>query len=603
MRSALAFLLTIPLFACSGLRETAGPSDFVSQSAVSSLAPEPYPPGQFRNPLQVLTPTGSVVESCPDPSIIQGQTDGDKSWYLYCTNERFADHGYVHLIPISKSDDLVHWTYVGDVFAQMPSWVASNGGLWAPDIRFFNGKYYVYYSVSNTKSGGAGIFVATSDKPTGPWSASPTAVIEPGPAPCCGSRMRATIDSAIVEDGGQRYIFYGSFNGGISARLLSPDGMSTSRDTQVQITVPDRYEASYIVKRDGYFYLMVSAGDCCAGELSGYGVFVGRSKDPLGPYLDREGNSMLEARVGGSPVLMMNGNCWIGPGHNAVITDASGQDWMVYHAVDANRPYFADSWTRRPVMLDPIDWVDGWPVVRNGAGASDALLPAPAVNAAQTGLYQAGASSVDVLGSELPDPSDDFDGSAIASRWTWLRQPTSSSFAVANGSLRLDTQAGEIYVGHHDAPVLMEDLPQSDCVVEVKLSMTEPITGEFNFVQGGLVIYKDDDNYIKLVTSSINATRQIEFAKQYNSGPSSTTKYGSSFLPSPADNTYLRLVKRAMNSGESYTAYSSHDGVNWRKGPTWTHQLGTGAKLGLVSMSGKGFTTFFDYVRVYTLAN
>src|SRR3954468_5979374 len=109
MRSALAFLLTIPLFACSGLRETAGPSDFVSQSAVSSLAPEPYPPGQFRNPLQVLTPTGSVVESCPDPSIIQGQTDGDKSWYLYCTNERFADHGYVHLIPISKSDDLVHW--------------------------------------------------------------------------------------------------------------------------------------------------------------------------------------------------------------------------------------------------------------------------------------------------------------------------------------------------------------------------------------------------------------------------------------------------------------------------------------------------------------
>src|SRR3954470_2234804 len=194
MRFVLAVLLLMSIVSCAGgFRETAAPSNLVAQSATLPTR-APYPAGEDQNPIQVTARDGSSVESCPDPSIIRGRTSGDNAWYLYCTNERFTDYGYVHLIPISKSDDLVHWTYVGDVFAQMPSWVAGDGGLWAPDIQFFNGKYYLYYSASNTKTGGAGIFVATSDTPTGPWTANPSPVVEPGPAPCCGNKLRATID-------------------------------------------------------------------------------------------------------------------------------------------------------------------------------------------------------------------------------------------------------------------------------------------------------------------------------------------------------------------------------------------------------------------------
>ncbi|HWR37369.1 MAG TPA: family 43 glycosylhydrolase [Clostridia bacterium] len=592
MRSALALLLLLPLLACGG--GVPAESRF---STVQATA------GQYMNPLPIVLFDGSRAESCPDPSIIHGQEPDDDYWYLYCTNERFADHARVHLLPISKSLDLVNWTYVGDVFDRLPPWVAPGAGLWAPDIQFFNGKYYLYYSASNTVMGGSAIFVATSDTPVGPWSAASTPVVEPGPAPCCAGTLRATIDSGIVQDGGQRYIFYGSFNGGISARLLSADGLTSDRSSQIQITTADRYEAPYVIKRDGYFYLMVSAGGCCDGLMSGYGVFAARSLKPLGPYIDKDGNSMLDSRVGGTPVIAMEGNRWIGPGHNAVATDAAGQDWMVYHAVDSGKPYFADSWTRRPLLIDPIEWVNGWPRVRNGAGASDAIQTAPVAVPEQPNLRTAAASPVDVAGNMLTTFSDEFVAPALSPQWTWIRRPVNGTFGISGGFFRFDTQAGQLYVGQHDASVLSEPTPRGNYMVETRLSVNVPSWGQFNFVQGGLLIFKDDANYIKLVTASINQTRQIEFAKQLGSKPSSS-KYGSAFLASPADTTYLRIVRRSKpNGSELYTSYSSHDGVNWERGPTWTHTLGSGTKIGLVSMAGAGFSTYFDYVRVYALAN
>jgi arabinan endo-1,5-alpha-L-arabinosidase len=64
---------------------------------------------------------------------------------------------------------------------------------------------------------------------------------------------------------------------------------------------------------------------------------------------------------------------------------------------------------------------------------------------------------------------------------------------------------------------------------------------------------------------------------------------------------WLRIVKRSQGDEEHYTAYSSRNGTLWTRAGTWTHQLGPEARLGLVSMSGAGFTATFDYVRVYTL--
>ena len=570
------------------------PTPIVTAAAAPSVATVAERTPQYQNPVEVRTADGSLAESCPDPSIVQSPTD--QAWYVFCTNERFSDNGPVHLIPVLRSTDLVHWAYMGDVFPSIPPWVAADGGLWAPDIRRFNNKYFLYYSASNTRQGGAAIFVATSDSPLGPWTAYPAPVVEP----CCSTYNRAVIDPAIVEDNGQRYIFYGSFSGGISARALSADGLRSDAASEVQISPPDRYEGAYVIQRDGYFYLMVSAGRCCEGAFSGYGVFAGRSRNVLGPYLDREGNSLADARVGGTPVLAMNGNRWLGPGHNAVASDAAGQDWIVYHAVDAHKPKFNGSWTRRPLMVDRLDWKDGWPEVRGGAGASEAAVNSPATGAAAADAVQFMAR--EAMGSVMTALSDEFDGQQLSPRWTWLRPPAVGSFSVSNGALHIAGSAGEIYLGNHSAPLLTELAPSGNYAVEVKVSNNVPLAGSYNFAQSGIAIYEDDDNYVKLVVVAVNGTRQIEFAKQAGSA-TSPPQYGSSYLSAPADSTFLRIVRRSGSGGETYTAYSSQDGTTWERGATWTHSLGNSARIALLSMARGGFTSDFDYVRVYALAD
>jgi arabinan endo-1,5-alpha-L-arabinosidase len=269
-----------------------------------------------------------------------------------------------------------------------------------------------------------------------------------------------------------------------------------------------------------------------------------------------------------------------------------------------NKPKFANGWTRRPAMIDPIDWIDGWPRVRNGAGPSDSAQPAPVVVVGGANAHVVTPAPFDDPGAPISFVSDEFSGLALSAQWSWIRPATPSGYALANGLFRFDTQPGALYVGSNNVSILTEATPRGDYVVEVKLSTSVPLTGDYSFVQGGILIYGDDNNYVKLVDVAIGDTRQIEFGKQTTSLPGGYAQYGSTPLSSPADATYLRIAKRSSpDGGELYTAYSSHDGVNWERGGTWTHSLGNAARIALVSMNGSGFSTYFDYVRVNTLAN
>jgi arabinan endo-1,5-alpha-L-arabinosidase len=303
----------------------------------------------YTNPLPVTTPGGMAVESCADPSVVYAGPSGEHAWYMVCTtdplsgSDRDAQGNLIfRLIPTFRSTDLVRWSYIGDAFAARPAWVADTAGLWAPSIEYFNGQYYLYYTAPETDlpGGGSAIGVATSPSPAGPWTDTGVPVVEPHAPPCCPDAKRWTFDAAtITDDAGQRYIYYGSYFGGISARKLSADGLTSDPASQVQITIANRYEGAFVLKRGGFYYLFASATDCCRGPLTGYTIFVGRSDNPLGPFVDAEGVSLLAGPVGGTPVLSMNGNRWVGPGHNTVVADLGGQDWIVYHAIDRNDPY------------------------------------------------------------------------------------------------------------------------------------------------------------------------------------------------------------------------------------------------------------------------
>ncbi len=564
-------------------------------------------PGKFQNPLTLNVAKGETAESCADPVVIHGQTKGDRYWYLYCTtdplngNDR-AENGEFNfnLIPTYRSLDLVNWDYQGNAFSERPGWVGDAAGLWAPEVRYFNGQYYLYYTAPETDVGGSAIGVATSDSPTGPWTDAGGPVVAPRKDPN-GDGFFWTFDPEVLEAQGKRYLYFGSYYGGVFVRELSKDGLRTLPDTETRITIANRYEGTQIVEHSGYYYLLASATDCCRGPLTGYSVFAGRSRSPLGPFVDKDGASLLAGRVGGTPVVSMNGNRWVGTGHNDTITDFSGQEWLVYHAVDRNDPYFegAVGFTKRPVLLDPLEWVDGWPSVRAGRWASDERQEAPAAQPGQKSHVKARPLRDNRVGKELF--RDSFRGSALDSSWSWVRKPAADTYKVANGTLSIATQAADLFEDSNTASVLTHALPSGDLVLETRVKLDVPAEGCcFNFVQAGLVVYGDDDNFIKLATTSIFETRQTEFAKELFPVKAGFPRYGNTVVGPVGDWTDLRIVRRSEGDQEYYTAYTRQDGKSWVRGGTWTHTLGE-ARLGLVAMGGSDFTATFAEVRVSKL--
>ena len=576
--------------------------------------------GTYRNPLELRIPGDGLVESCADPSVIRGQQPGDNYWYMYCTTDPLNDEDRnasgdfnFHLMPQFKSLDLVNWTYVGDTFTTRPSWAAPTAGMWAPEIDYFNGQYYLYYGITDVQDAVSGepgcggdnaIGVATSSSPTGPWTDLGRPVVEPRRAGA-GCNFFWTFDpEVIVAQNGQKYIYFGSYFGGIYVRELSADGFTAPAATQTMVTIANRYEGAEVVYRDGFYYLFVSATNCCAGPQTGYSVFVGRSASPTGPFVDREGVSLLAGRVGGTPVISNNGNRWVGPGHNTVFQDFSGQWWTVYHAVDENDPYFegAVGFTKRPVLLDALDWVNGWPTVRAGNWASDKPEHAPAAQPGQRTQYRPRLVQEDLPGRLLSQYSDEFSGATLSSRWEWVRQPAAGTYGLENGTFRFDTQNADLYVDNNSASVLTIDAPNGNYVVETRVRLDLPAEGCcFNYVQAGLVIYGSDDAFIKLAHVSIWETRQTEFARELPNVPEGYPRYGNTVVGPPNEWTYLRIVKETRGGEEQYTAYTSRDGVTYVRGGTWSHELGNEARIGLIAMGGSGFHANFDYVRVYTL--
>ncbi|NNG36090.1 family 43 glycosylhydrolase [Nakamurella aerolata] len=575
-----------------------------SEASDAGAAGRQLPP-EYRNPLRLTLPDGLTAASCADPDVTRGEGG---EWYLYCTSDRGTDEpgGFEPgLLPIYRSTDLVNWTYVRAAVENRPSYAVADAGLWAPDIVKVGREYRLYYAVSDTTLPGAGaaVGVAVGSSPAGPFTVSDRPVVEPQPNPDNPRFRRSTIDPEVIVSNGQAYMFYGGFGGGISARRLSADGLSTDAASERPIAIGDRYEGSYLVKRGGWWYLMMSSTNCCNGPLTGYTVFAARSKSLLGPYRDRTGASVLDSRVGGTPVVTQNGNSWVGVGHNSMVTDLAGQDWMVYHGIKEADPYYrgAVGYTKRPALIDPVDWVGGWPTVRRGAGSSDRAQPGPVTRPDQRQGYRPQPVRDPRLGRTIA--ADRFTDPHLDG-WTWVRRPDSSTYRAGNGSLRWQTQAGDIQPPSASplASILTRPAPAGDYAVTATVSVDVPADRSVhNFVQGGLVIYNDDTSYLKLVAVSIGVTRQTEFGKRVAPQPGYPA-YGNAVVGvQGASQTHLRIVAKACGPVSCYTAYTSPDGHRWVRGATWRQAATDHTRIGLISMGGTGFTTTFSDVRVNAL--
>jgi beta-xylosidase len=342
-------------------------------TATATYAAEPGP-AAYANAV-----SDSFSDTFADPAVIRGR---DGWWYAYATSDPLRAGDAPGAMHMARTRDWSSWEYLGTVFdaRNRPSWATPTAGLWAPDIRYVAGKYVLYFTVTDTTlnpGDDSAIGVATAASPAGPWTATDAPAVPPRRAP--GGGFLWTFDPAGFTDvDGQRYLYFGSYFGGLWATRVSPDGL-TPVGTATQVAIDNRYEGSFVVRHDDWYYLMGSAANCCAGPTTGYSVFAGRSRSPLGPFVDAEGTSLLTSRVGGTIVLTQNGNRFVGAGHHAVITDAEGRDFIAYHALDRTNPWLTSTFgiNRRPMLLDRLDWVDGWPRTRAGAGPSDTPQPAP----------------------------------------------------------------------------------------------------------------------------------------------------------------------------------------------------------------------------------
>ncbi|MGW0064660.1 family 43 glycosylhydrolase [Streptosporangium sandarakinum] len=559
-----------------------------------AAAPARTPRGTYTNPV-----SRDFADTFADPSVIRGD---DGWWYAYGTSDPLREgEGTRHLLPVSRSRDLVHWTHVGDAFTEetMPSWADTAGGasLWAPDIRKVGREYRLYYVVTQTTVTGEpndnAIGMATAPTPAGPWTDSGAPVVGPRRGPGGAGDFKWTFDPALAVDiDGAQYLVYGSYYGGVLITRLDATGRRAVGEPTM-IAIDNRFEGGYLVRRDGYWYLFASSADCCAGPTTGYSVYAGRSRDITGPYLDRQGVPLNTSRAGGTIVIAPNGNRWVGTGHNAVLTDDTGQDWLLYHAIDRSDPYLDEPYgvNERPMLMDRLDWIDGWPTVRGGRWASEDPQPAPGRRDPHRG--------------PAPDPvpgpvdrarSDDFDGTALRPGWSWVRSPQGE---LRDGALRWPTQAAELNRDDNTASVLLRDVPEGDWTAETKLTIDLGTGTVRNYQQAGLIAYAGDDLYTKLVHAAIWNTRQTEFGKE--TPYAGRIAYGGTIVGPPAETTWLRLVHRVdPRDGEhELRAATSRDGREWVHGGVWTLPAGADVRVGLISMGGAGATAQFDYFRLY----
>lgn len=287
----------------------------------------------------------------------------DSTYHLFATGRGIA---------VWSSKDMKNWQRHDPVFPEAPAWAVAavpsfKNHIWAPDISYHKGRYYLYYSVSafGKNTSAIGLATNTTLDPTDKnykW-VDHGKIIQSVP----GKTDWNAIDPNLVTDeAGTPWLSFGSFWGGLKLVKLSKDRMSIAGNTDNLPTIASRkrdaseqaganaIEAPFIFRKNGYYYLFASIDYCCKGKDSTYKMIVGRSKNVKGPYLDKEGNLMSE---GGGTLVLAGDADWHGVGHNAVYS-FDGKAYMIFHGYDASDE------GKSKLRIKELAWSrDGWPEV------------------------------------------------------------------------------------------------------------------------------------------------------------------------------------------------------------------------------------------------
>jgi len=271
----------------------------------------------------------------PDPSVVRVGDD------YYLTHSSFD---YYPGLLVWHSKDLIHWERISHALNEYV------GSVWAPDLLYVNGKFYIYFPAGGTN------WVVFADSPEGPWS-------DP-----IDLKLSGFIDPGhLVDADGNRYLYLSK---GYVVKLTA-DGLATDGEPVFNYEgwqYPQEWstecfclESPKSTVKDGWYYLTSAEGGT-AGPATAHMVVSARAKSPYGPFENSPYNPVVHTKD--------RSERWWNQGHGTLVEDTQGKWWMLYHGYEK---YF---WTLgRQMLMLPIEWTeDGWFRVPEGVMASDTIV-------------------------------------------------------------------------------------------------------------------------------------------------------------------------------------------------------------------------------------
>jgi beta-xylosidase len=375
----------------------------------------------------------------PDPSVIRVGND------YYLTNSSF---NYYPGLLVWHSTDLIHWERVSHALFK------NVGSVWAPDLVFYKGTFYIYFPAGGTN------WVVTAKSAAGPWS-EPTDL-----------KLRGFIDPGhIATPEGKRYLY---LSRGSMVRL-SDDGLSTA-GAPFPVYEGWKFPESWSTEcfclespkgtfKDGYYFLTVAEGGT-AGPATSHMVVSARSKSPEGPYENSPYNPVVHTAD--------RSELWWSQGHGTLVEDIKGNYWIMYHG------YLKEFHTLgRETLMVPVEWTrENWFKVADGVSSSGKIRK------------PAGKASVD--GTSL---SDDFSSKELGLQWQFYKSYKPERIKLANGKLELTAEGTSF---DDSSPLLVNS---SDKKYEIRAEFTVD-----NDVSAGLCLYYNETANVRISVDTANFT-------------------------------------------------------------------------------------------------
>jgi len=407
----------------------------------------------------------------PDPSICRVGDD------FYLVNSTFQ---FFPGVPVFHSKDLIHWEQIGNVLDRASqvdlSYGGASSGIYAPTIRYNEGKYYmITTNINMLYQRKTGNFIVTADNPAGPWSEpvfidgvngiDPSLYWENGKMYLCWSAMNHI---ALVELDTQTFQFKGQ-----PRNVWDGDGDSSP-------------EGPHIYKKDGYYYLLIAEG----GTEMGHKVNIARSRNIDGPYTSNPSNPILTQKRRDSVSSVLQGT-----GHPDLVQAVDGSWWMVYLG-------FRDTVGKqhhllgRETCLAPVTWEENaWPVV-NGKGWVD--IDMRHVKTLPQVLMPQQANHVDFK-----------NGRKLGFEWIYINNPVEQNYSYANNQLQLRATGVSIDDAKRTPTFVARRQTDVNCVVTTSMTLKDGKAGD----RAGLTVYMEPrGHYDVALVAGADGSLQVELS-------------------------------------------------------------------------------------------